>query len=73
MGHVTDHCPEIEYLAIMTMSMVLHLAGQCFFISARYPDVYDSPRFYLDEGLICTVSIQIQNMEPQNMYYHFGS
>ena len=43
MGHVTDHCPEIEYLAIMTMSMVLHLAGQCFFISARYPDVYDSP------------------------------
>ena len=62
MEHVTDRCPEIEYLAIMTMSIVLHFAGTRFLSNARYPDVYehDSPKFYLDDkGLNCTVSIQL--------------
>ena len=63
MEHVTDHCPQIEYLVIMTMSIVLHFAGTtCLLLNAHYPDVYehDSPRFYLDDkGLNCTVSIQL--------------
>ena len=58
MEHVTDRCPEIEYLAIMTMSIVLHFAGTRFLSNARYE--HDSPGFYLDDkGLNYTVSIQL--------------
>ena len=40
MEHVTDHCPQIEYLVIMTMSIVLHFAGTtCLLLNAHYPDV----------------------------------
>ena len=77
MEHVTDHCPQIEYLVIMTMSIVLHFAGTtCLLLNAHYPDVMNMtvPGFiWMIRGSIAPLAFSFKNMVPWNMYYHFGS